>query len=511
MKKVKQPQPIQSIKDYLPTLKKQMIMTILFPAILLGLLVGSILIITGTLAYTHPLVWILSSGTAALSAGSSLLIFIYTSSPLQDLMKALAHISGEPVTGVIPNPTQEKYKKSGLATALQTMYDLDSRATQLSNKPAEASMLIEPVLDRFHGSIIALNTARTVAYATKDSPLQSQGDELEVRLLFNGSDTLDAWLNECEESSVKAEHIWRRIPDKTADQEDVRIFDVYASYEKGAAYETVLTLIDKTDSYQVDEDDLNFIAFAAHELRGPITVIRGYLDVLQDELSDVLADDQKELFYRLTVSANRLSGYINNILNTAKYDRRHLSVNLVQDTFAAIYNTISDDMALRASSQNRLLSVSIPDNLPAIAADRASLSEVMANLIDNAIKYSNEGGVITVSAKQKGDFIDFTVTDQGIGMPASVVKNLFQKFYRSHRSRETVAGSGIGLYISKAIVESHGGTIAVRSAEGEGSTFTASIPTYASIADKLSAAHNSNEAFISQGRGWIKNHSMFRG
>ena len=188
-----------------------------------------------------------------------------------------------------------------------------------------------------------------------------------------------------------------------------------------------------------------------------------------------------------------------------------MSVNLVQDTFAAIYNTISDDMALRASSQNRLLSVSIPDNLPAIAADRASLSEVMANLIDNAIKYSNEGGVITVSAKQKGDFIDFTVTDQGIGMPASVVKNLFQKFYRSHRSRETVAGSGIGLYISKAIVESHGGTIAVRSAEGEGSTFTASIPTYASIADKLSAAHNSNEAFISQGRGWIKNHSMFRG
>jgi hypothetical protein len=112
MKKVKQPQPIQSIKDYLPTLKKQMIMTILFPAILLGLLVGSILIITGTLAYTHPLVWILGVGTAALSAGSSLLIFIYTSSPLQDIMKALAHISGEPVTGVIPNPTQEKYKKS---------------------------------------------------------------------------------------------------------------------------------------------------------------------------------------------------------------------------------------------------------------------------------------------------------------------------------------------------------------------------------------------------------------
>ena len=228
-------------------------------------------------------------------------------------------------------------------------------------------------------------------------------------------------------------------------------------------------------------------------------------------LADQTKPDQKELFKRLIVSANRLSGYINNILNTAKYDRRHLNINLVQDSVATIYATITDDMALRASSQNRLLSVTIPDDLPAIAADRASLSEVMANLIDNAIKYSSEGGVITVSAEQKGDFIEFTVADQGIGMPGSVVKNLFQKFYRSHRSRETVAGSGIGLYISKAIVESHGGTITVRSAEGEGSTFTVSIPTYASIADKLSAAHNSNEAFISQGRGWIKNHSMFRG
>ena len=98
-----------------------------------------------------------------------------------------------------------------------------------------------------------------------------------------------------------------------------------------------------------------------------------------------------------------------------------------------------------------------------------------------------------------------------LGIAPEDIPHLFQKFYRSHRSRETVAGTGIGLYISKAIIESHGGTIAVRSAEGKGSTFTVSIPTYASIADKLSAAHNSNEAFISQGRGWIKNHSMFRG
>jgi signal transduction histidine kinase len=97
-------------------------------------------------------------------------------------------------------------------------------------------------------------------------------------------------------------------------------------------------------------------------------------------------------------------------------------------------------------------------------------------------------------------------------MPGNVVSNLFHKFYRSHRSRETVSGTGIGLYISKAIVESHGGKISVRSVEGEGSTFTFSLPIYSTVADKLQAGNNSNESLIDRNDGsWIKNHAMFRG
>jgi signal transduction histidine kinase len=172
---------------------------------------------------------------------------------------------------------------------------------------------------------------------------------------------------------------------------------------------------------------------------------------------------------------------------------------------------ISDDMMMRATAQGRLLSVSIPKDLPTIAADPNSLSEVFGNLVDNAIKYSNEGSAINVSAISKGDTIEVSVEDHGIGMPGNVISNLFQKFYRSHRSRESVAGTGIGLYISKAIVESHGGSISVRSEEGKGSTFTVSIPTYQSVADKLKAGDNSNEGFIEQGSGGITNHAMFRG
>jgi two-component system phosphate regulon sensor histidine kinase PhoR/two-component system sensor histidine kinase VicK len=183
-----------------------------------------------------------------------------------------------------------------------------------------------------------------------------------------------------------------------------------------------------------------------------------------------------------------------------------------ETTVTEVYDTIKDDMELRASSQNRLLSVAIPDGLPTIAADTASLGEVFSNLIDNAIKYSNEGGAINVSAASKGDMVEISVEDHGIGMPGSVVSNLFQKFYRSHRSRETVAGTGIGLYISKAIVESHGGSISVRSEDGRGSTFIVSLPTYKMVADRLQSSNNDNQALITENNGgWIKNHNMYRG
>ena len=229
------------------------------------------------------------------------------------------------------------------------------------------------------------------------------------------------------------------------------------------------------------------------------------------ELADQTKPDQKELFKRLIVSANRLSGYINNILNTSKYDRRHLRVHLAEDTLGAIYDTIRDDMELRAQSQRRLLSVTLPSSLPTIAADRSSLSEVISNLIDNALKYSNDGGAVAVSAEVEGNFVKVSVTDNGIGMPANVVGNLFHKFYRSHRSRETVAGTGIGLYICKAIVESHGGKIGVTSTENVGSTFSFTVPIYASVAEKLQANDHTNAGLISSTDGWIKNHSKYTG
>ena len=134
--------------------------------------------------------------------------------------------------------------------------------------------------------------------------------------------------------------------------------------------------------------------------------------------------------------------------------------------------------------------------------------KVLTNLIDNAIKYSNDGGLVKITTERVGNFVNIKVQDWGIGIPLNVMPNLFQKFYRSHRSRETVAGTGIGLYLSKAIATKMGGEISVESTEGEGSIFTFSIPIYKAVANQL---QNKDMNIIGQSSGgWIRNHGKVK-
>jgi two-component system phosphate regulon sensor histidine kinase PhoR/two-component system sensor histidine kinase VicK len=510
--KTKQP---AMIRDYWPRFHHNAIFITILMQVAGTLAIGCALIVTNVVQPTTPF-WITLIAILAGSIGINLVLINLLLTPLKDLTSALTHISGEPSQVTPPNPNARHFERDGFKPLLQLIYEMavleKSKTDPVITSDTPATNF-STALDNTAAGFMILTSKQKVLYANPHAPVHTnpQG-EVVIDLIFDDEPTLEAWLKDCEEHAVHAEHTWQRVANKITGEEGRKIYDITASYQKDSEAEVVLTLFERTNDYQPEDDDLDFIAFAAHELRGPITVIRGYLDVLGDELENTLDADQAELLKRLVVSANRLSSYVNNILNASRYDRRHLKVHLREDSIVDIYDTIDDDMKLRAASQNRMLTVAFPDDLPTVAADRASVSEVLSNLIDNAIKYSNEGGLVAVTAKHEGDVVKVSIEDHGIGMPGSVVSNLFHKFYRSHRSRETVAGTGIGLYISKAIVESHGGKIGVRSAEGEGSTFEFDLPVYSTVAEKLSANHNSNEGLIEHNEeGWIKNHAMYRG
>lgn len=435
--------------------------------------------------------------------------------PFRDLVQAIVLISGEPSEASPPNPNRYVYNNDGFKEILQTIYELAAKNDAASEQVAPAPSLDNSVqvgLANMNTGIVILDSDMNITYHNGAAPVQSNTDGKPiVSVFFPEDDTLEQWLTKTTRDKLTADKQWSRVSDRLPGEKDRRIFDVAANYSKKSTVETVLVFFDRTNSYMPEEDDLDFISFAAHELRGPITVIRGYLDVLADELLPVLHNDQTELMERLVVASNRLNSYINNILNAARYDRRHLKLHLTEESIQHIYDQIADDMQMRASTQNRVLVTDIPASLPTVAADVNSVGEVIGNLIDNAIKYSNEGGLVHVVARAIPGFVEVSVTDRGIGMPSNVVANLFHKFYRSHRSRETVAGTGIGLYICKAIVSSHGGSITARSVENEGSTFSFTIPIYDTVAEKIKSGNNSNVALIEHGSGWIKNHSLYRG
>lgn len=499
----------QEIKKFWPSFRlKQIIyiaaLNILVPLLLLGLLLAFNLV---SLSMTVVLIIVL---IYLVGVAVSILLLQISSIPLRDLLSTITYISDEPSDQAPVSAGDARYKGTGMETALKVLYDCSKSSKEAAPADATVAMLSGALENTTAGFVIM--SAGKIVYANKAAPIKIDSDgQHRLNLMFQENDNIDIWLEKCRASQIKADKIWTRVPNKLPDEEDCRYYDVLASYNKGSEFELVLSLIDRTVIYAASEEALNFISFAAHELRGPITVIKGYLDVLSTELKPGLAQDQAEMFERLKVSANTLTSYINNILNTSKYDRRHLKLNLVEDNISAIYDIIRDDMSTRARTQRRLLNVTIPSDLPTIAADRGSLSEVFSNLIDNAIKYSKEGGTINVVAKASGDQVELSVEDFGVGMPSNVMSNLFTKFYRSHRSRESVAGTGIGLYISKAIVESHGGNILVKSREGMGSTFTIILPTYQMMAEKLAKNQSTNEGIIAQGSGWIKNHSLYRG
>ena len=405
-------------------------------------------------------------------------------------------------TQATETPIEAIQKHNNFSEVLKFLLKADTRDIKKTFKVTIPNSSIESILEKSPIGWCILDKHGKVVKANASMPDINN-------LVFTNQPTIAQWINNSKKNEITATKIWTRIANNPIDENSKQYFyDIEAHFRKDCEDMTFLIFIDKTELYQEDQGDLNFIAFAAHELRGPITIIRGYLEILIAEIGSGLSNEHIELFERLTVSANKLSGYVNNILNVSRLDQNRLSFTISEHSVDEAINSIKEDVILRATSQNRLIEFDIPEKIPTIGTDLSGFSEVLTNLIDNAIKYSNDGGLVKITAERVGNFVNIKVQDWGIGIPLNVMPNLFQKFYRSHRSRETVAGTGIGLYLSQAIAIKMGGEISVESTEGEGSIFTFSIPIYKSVANQL---QNKDMNIIGQSSGgWIRNHGKVK-
>ncbi len=439
------------------------------------------------------------------------------SRPLNTIAKSIAHVQNkEGASRSTPGKLGGAYVKE-LSKQIFELATLDSEhISEVESRRAYLEYVFKSiplgvfVVDKEGILRFANHKGQTyLDIAYKDSVGMQLGKVLP--LAFQSDETLDSWMEFSKSNKIKNDNFWERVSLVRTDASR-HIFDVVAHYSKddSADVETVLVIHERTEEYMADETELDFVAVAAHELRGPITIIRGYLDVFEDELKDTFTVEQRGLLQKASVSAEQLADTVNNILNIARIDQEHMSLHIREAHWQDVVNEAYENLKLRAEIHGRVLKLAVPESLPSIAVDRGSILEVINNLVDNAIKYSLDGGEILITVKHDGDFISTTVKDDGVGIPKSVVGHLFKKFYRSHRTKQSVTGTGLGLYISKVIVDSHGGNIWVRSKEGHGATFGFDLPTYESVADALKKGDNDGQGIKRSSHGWIKNHSMYR-
>ncbi len=252
--------------------------------------------------------------------------------------------------------------------------------------------------------------------------------------------------------------------------------------ENGAGLDLAgfIVLHDISKEKQLEDMKLDFVSIAAHELRTPITSIRGYLSLLLESEWQKKNSEDLGMLKRVDLSAQRLYALIDNLLSVSKIERGRITVHARAIDWLGLINQVVVELAHQASAKNITLKVTAPESaLPQVSADPLLINEVVSNLITNAIVYTPTGGAITVSFQVENKSLITHISDTGEGIPADSQEHLFTKFYRVSKPLEQGSkGTGLGLYISKSIIDMHKGKIWVDSQPGKGSTFSFSLPLY---------------------------------
>jgi len=249
--------------------------------------------------------------------------------------------------------------------------------------------------------------------------------------------------------------------------------------ETGENLGMVLVLRDITKLKEVEKIKSQFVRMVAHELRTPLAAIEGYLDVY---LTGSAGDDRetvKRMMQRSKERAHALLEMVNDLLELSSIDAGKIAQNKEPLNVCTVIEKSCEIVKSKADEKNITFKFDFPEKIPKILADRNDIERVFINLLDNAYKYNNETGTVTVSVRSDYGYIKISVTDTGIGIPAEEKDKIFEEFYRvKNKDTRYITGTGLGLSIVKRIVDSHFGYCEVVSEEGKGASFCVFLPIY---------------------------------
>ena len=243
-------------------------------------------------------------------------------------------------------------------------------------------------------------------------------------------------------------------------------------FEDGTAF----TFRDLTEERRLEEHRSEFVATASHELRTPLAAVYGAAITLRRGDIELSGEERDILLAVIADESDRLARIVNDILWASRVDSSDTDVRIEPFDARQPARRVVESAQTHLPERIEIV-LDAPEGLPLVAADEPKLVQVLTNLVDNAVKYSPDGGRVGIRLESGGGRLRLSVEDEGLGIPAGEQERIFEKFYRLDPNlTRGVGGTGLGLYICRALVERMGGRISVRSAEGAGSTFTVELP-----------------------------------
>jgi PAS domain S-box-containing protein len=262
-------------------------------------------------------------------------------------------------------------------------------------------------------------------------------------------------------------------------------------------------LRDVTREQEVDRMKSEFVSLVSHELRTPLTSIKGYVDLLLDGDAGELTEEQQEYLGIIKNNADRLIALINDLLDVSRIESGKIELQRGPLDLARLIHGVADSFRPSIEAKGQHLTLDLEGGhessqegrdstlLPTVLVDADRVTQILTNLLSNAYKYTPAGGSISVRAYTEGDHVRVDVQDTGIGLSTEEQSQIFTRFFRArNRTTQEVGGTGLGLPITRSLVEMHGGKITVSSSPGQGSTFSFTLPVARAQAEPEASSHS---------------------
>lgn len=220
-----------------------------------------------------------------------------------------------------------------------------------------------------------------------------------------------------------------------------------------------------------------FISIVAHDLKGPMSSIRGYADLIRQGAAGTTTEQQDEFLATIRANVDRMAALVSDLSDISRIEAGRLNLEVTDLSVARFVREACDSLKPQIDARQQALALDIPEDLPRVLADPSRLTQVLTQILRNATMYTPEGGRITITARAEPNRVRVSATDNGIGMAPKDQEKLFTHFFRSDdRAVRVHPGWGLGLSVAKRLVEAMGGEIGAESRLGKGSTFFFTLP-----------------------------------